>query len=425
MSKTRNCIHFLAFMLLLCVLLMTACDKQSDGLKFTTNGDGTCSVSGIGTCTDLDIVIPSQSPEGDSVKSIDQHAFYGCSNLTSIVIPDSVTSIGTVAFFNCSSLTSISIPDSVESIGEAAFLLCSSLNKIVVEKGNPNYHSDKNCLIETNSKTLILGCKNSVIPADGSVINIGNGAFGNCTGLTSIVIPNSVTSIEGSAFGGCSNLTSIVIPDSVTNIGANAFIDCTNFIVVENDIHYADKWAVGCDTAITEVVWQEGTIGIANTTFHRCNNLTSIVIPDSIKYIGNSAFKYCSSLSSVDIGDSVTSIGDGAFEGCYSLTSIVIPDSIKYIGNSAFKYCSSLSSVDIGDSVTSIGDGAFEGCYSLTSIVVPNSVTSIGELSFSECPSLTDIYFTGTEDEWNAIEKGNNWDSNTGSYTIHYNYVPD
>ncbi len=379
MSKTRICTLFVAFTLLLCALILTACDRQSDGLEFTTNGDGTCSVSGIGTCTDLDIVIPSQSPEGDSVKSIDQHAFYGCSNLTSIVIPDSVTSIGAVAFFNCSSLTSISIPDSVESIGEAAFLLCSSLNKIVVEKGNPNYHSDKNCLIETNSKILILGCKNSVIPTDGSVINIGNGAFGNCTGLTSIVIPNSVTSIEGSAFGGCSNLTSIVIPDSVTNIGANAFMGCTNLIVDENVIHYVDKWAVGCDTAITEVVWQEGTIGIANHAFNDCNNITSIVIPDSIKYLGDSAFQDCSSLSSVDIGDSVTSIGDGAFEGCYSLTSIV----------------------------------------------VPNSVTSIGELSFSECPSLTDIYFTGTEDEWNAIEKGNNWDSNTGSYTIHYNYVPD
>ena len=164
-----------------------------------------------------------------SVTSIGNWAFGSCYGLTSVIIPNSVTSIGSRAFAECSGLTSITIPNSVTSIGsygDYAFYGCSSLTSITVEEGNTVYDSRNNCnaIIKTKSNSIILGCKNTMIP--NSVTRIGSGAFSGCSGLTSITIPNSVTNIEDYAFKNCSGLTSITIPNSVTSIGVYAFAKC-------------------------------------------------------------------------------------------------------------------------------------------------------------------------------------------------------
>ena len=151
----------------------------------------------------------------DSVTSIGGSAFSGCTGLTSITIPDSVTSIGNYAFHDCTGLTSVTIGKGVTSIGQSAFEACTGLTSITVAKGNTKYHSAENCLIETESKTLIVGCKNSIIPTDGSVTSIGWGAFAGCTGLTSITISGSVTSIGDWAFNGCTGLTSITFNGTI------------------------------------------------------------------------------------------------------------------------------------------------------------------------------------------------------------------
>ena len=228
----------------------------------------------------------------DSVTSIGEEAFRGCTGLTSVTIPDSVASIGKRAFSECAGLTSVKIPDSVTSIGKSVFYGCSGLASIIVVDGNSKYHSAGNCLLETATKTLILGCKTSVIPTDRSVTSIGEWAFSGCSGLTSITIPDSVTSIGEWAFYGCTGLTSVTIPNSVTSIGAYAF------------------WG--------------------------CKGLTSVTIPNSVTSIGYNAFYNCTGLTSVTIPNSVTSIDDYAFYGCTGLTSVTIPNSVMRIGDHAF-----------------------------------------------------------------------------------------
>ena len=175
--------------------------------------------------------------------------------MTSITIPDSVTSIKTCAFYKCSNLTIVTIGNRVTSIWNYAFSDCNGLTSIIVEQGNSVYHSAGNCIIKTASKTLVAGCKNSIIPDDGSVTNIGYGAFYDCNDLTNITIPDSVTSIGESAFWGCSGLTSITIPDSVTSIGDHAFVGCSGLTIYCEAESQPAGWRENWNSGGCTVVW--------------------------------------------------------------------------------------------------------------------------------------------------------------------------
>ena len=207
------------------------------------------------------------------VTSIGDRAFYDCSKLTSVTIPNSVTSIGSSAFQFCSKLTSVTIPNSVTSIGDGAFYDCSGLTSVTI----PN-----------------------------SVTSIGDRAFEGCSGLTSVTIPNSVTSIGNYAFDGCSKLTSVTIPNSVTSIGNYAFWGCSGL---------TSSSAFSNCSGLTSVTIPNSVTYIESHAFSNCSGLTTVTIPNSVKSIGSSAFWCCSGLTSVTIGNSVTFIGDGAFNG--------------------------------------------------------------------------------------------------------------
>ena len=348
-------------LVLVALAALAACGSDSKGLAFVSNGDGTCTVSGLGNCTDTAIVIPSKSPDGDTVTTIGEWAFDGCSSLTSVTIPDSVTSIGKWAFGGCSGLTSVTIPDSVTSIGEMAFALCSNLTSITVDTGNAAYTSIDGSLYTKDEKTLVqyaIGKTDPSFTIPGSVTSIGERAFASCLSLTNVTIGNGVTSIGNWAFAYCSSLTSVTLLDSVTSIGDDAFYGCSSLI---------------------SVTIPDSVTSIGNRAFYYCPSLTSIAVDaDNAVYAsidgnlytkdGKTLLRYAigKTATSFTIPSGVTSIGDWAFESCASLMSVTIPSSVTSIGNGAFYDCSRLTSVTIPGSVTSIGWGAFYGCQNLT-----------------------------------------------------------
>ena len=273
---------------------------------------------------------------------------------------------------------------SVTSIGNYAFENCPGLTSVRIG----------NSVTSIGDRAFSRCTGLTSVTISNSVTSIGDRAFYNCTGLTSPVynahvfafmptsysgaytIPDGIESIAGGAFSGCTGLTSVTIPNSVTSIGYSAFENCTGFPVVDN-IRYADTYLI---EAVDKT-------------------LSTYTIKDGTKWIGDRAFSGCSSLTSVTIPNSVTSIGSFAFYGCSSWTSLTIPNSVTSIGGCAFVRCTGLTSVTIGNSVTSIGDHTFLNCSSLTSVTIGNSVTSIETNAFSGC-SVNTINFTGTLDDW-------------------------
>ena len=353
----------------------------------------------------------------NSVTTIGSHAFYECSGLTSIAveagnpvydsrnncnaiintsyneliagcqtttIPSTVTAIGSGAFWGCSGLSSLNIPNSVTTIGYAAFRGCSGLTSIVVEAGNPIYDSRNNCnaIIQKSNNHLILGCQTTVIP--NNVTTIGQSAFDECSGLTSLIIPNSVTTIEWGAFIGCSGLTSLTIPNSVTTIQHDAFYGCSGLtsLNIPNSVTTIGYAAFAACSGLTSIVVEEG-----NPVYDSRDNCNAI-----IETSNNNLITGCQTTT---IPNSVTTIGYAAFYKCSDLTSLTIPNSVTSIGSSAFYGCSGLTSITIPNSVTTIGGAAFYNCSGLTSITIPNSVTLIESEAFHKCVNLSSVRFEG------------------------------
>lgn len=347
------------------------------------------------------------------VSKIGEFAFYNCTSLTSVVIPDTVTSIGKYAFKKCESLTSIELPDGVTFVGEYTFADCASLT-------------------------------NAVFPDSVSVI--GNYAFYECKKLTSIVFPNGVTFVGENVFYNCRSLTSIIFNGTIeqwqgitsrVNMGRSAdTVYCSNGEITKDGFVFelnADKqsytvtgkglWSISV-LSLPEAYNGLPVTDIGENAFYECTRLINVKIPDSVNSIGEGAFYDCTSLTSVVIGEGVTTISYNAFKDCYSLTSIKVaennPNYKSIEGNLYSKDGKTLiqyaiakkeSTFSIPDSVTSIEMNAFSGCKSLTSIEIPDSVTTIFYEAFYDCTSLTSVYYMGTPTEWDKIvvESGNNY----------------
>lgn len=351
---------------------------------------------------------------GSSAKKIPSYLFYNSLDLYSpkirtVVMSEGIEVIEESAFKGCDDITSIAIPESVTSIGISAFSGCSSLKSMTIpfvgatKNGTSNTHfgyifgassyNDNSTYVPTSLKEVIVTGGTS----------IGWYAFGYCDSLTSVTVGDGVTSINWHAFEDCSGLTSITISASVTSIGAYAFENCSGL----TSVYYTGDVAGWC--GISLVNSSDGPLYYAGNLYIDGSLVKDLVIPDSVTSIGEGAFRGCTSLASLVISSSVTSIGVGAFMGCTSLASATIGNGVTSTGTSVFRECTSLTSVTIPNSVTSIDDYAFDSCDSLTAIVIPDSVTSIGYRALSFCTSLTSVTFNGTKAEWEAVEKGVGW----------------
>ncbi|MCC8090027.1 MAG: leucine-rich repeat protein [Oscillospiraceae bacterium] len=407
---------------------------------------------------------------GNGIISIGSYAFYGCKNVTEVVIPSNVKSIENYAFSNCTSLLSVTLSDGVTSIGQGAFGSCENLTSITI----PDSVTSLGSFTFSNCSSLESATIN------GNISKINENAFSGCVSLTSITIPSSVVNIGGYAFYECGNLTDVyyggseaqwdaisienensnvclmvasihfsdgsirtsniggscgdnvtwVLKDGVITISGTgdmedyecpwyAWKDDITSVVIENGVTSVGAYAFCECENVVNVSLPSGLKCICSYAFYRCA-ITSIEIPDSLAQIEESAFRLCVNLSEITLPDSIGELGYFAFSGCKSLTSIVIPSKVRDLADYLFDGCSNLTDVTLSDNLSGLGEGVFYNCSSLKSIALPDSISYISESAFYGCNSLTDVYYGGSEAEWNEIEIGNN-NVYLISATIHYN----
>lgn len=362
-----------------------------------------CLVASKGTLTGKLQVRPG-------TETIGAKALQGQTKLTEVVLPDTVTEIREDAFRGCTGLKTVTFGKSLTTIAEGAFAQCAALESITVAEGNPVYRSQTNCLIQ--DQTLVLGCKNSVIPQDGSVTEIGTSAFEGCMGLTELVIPDNILTVGDGAFRDCENLVSVRLGNGVKLVGKGAFENCDSLSQIDlgqsvQTIEYrgfgynhslkqlelpGSLRSVGeeafCNaTALETIIFREGLLRIGKNSFSYCDSLKHVALPDSLETVDSAAFYDCAKLETIKLGEGITTIGEAAFMYCESLISLTIPHSVQTIGSYAFSECYALQHLDLGQ-VRVIERSAFSYCKSLTQIHIPSSVTEIGLGAFAFCPKI-------------------------------------
>ncbi|MBP5230660.1 MAG: leucine-rich repeat protein [Clostridia bacterium] len=406
----------------------------SAGLEYELGCAGDAyTVTGIGTCTDVELVIPDQH-EGLPVTSIGEEAFYGNDRITGVTIPDAVKTIELDAFTGCSALTSVTLPEHLEVLSAGAFARCEQLKRIRLPE---------------------------------TVRIVSMEAFAECSSLEEAILSDGVMIIEDLAFAECSKLHSLQLPDSLIRIGNQAFEECgfrgdeANW---DGGILYAGHAVIGSDAGSLAGVAdiREGTVLIASGAFQSCEGLTGVNLPDSltaicgqafgncigltsvripegVEYVGPNAFWYCTSLAEVSIlgagvftdmmafyntafyndeanwengvlyagpcllkakpdltglyqvREGTCSVAGGAFSQCGQLTGVSFPETLRYIGERAFGYCKQLEEIRIPEGVERIERMTFQGCTALDAAFLPSTLNYIGEAAFDSAPVETVI----------------------------------
>ncbi|HBN06405.1 MAG TPA: hypothetical protein DD434_11560 [Bacteroidales bacterium] len=321
-----------------------------------------------------------------TVRSIGDRAFYHCTNLLSVNIPNSVIEIGNYAFYHCIGLESVNIPNSVRYISDAAFENCTVLESIIIP----------NSVTSIGAKAFYSCRSLTSIAIPNGVKAVYPFTFEHCDMLSSVTFPDSITAIYFNAFKDCFSLDSITIPNTVNLIGINAFMNTPFYnnmpygLVYINDVLYSFKGSMSSNTSIGV---RNGTVSITGNAFKGYGGLVSISIPNSVAYIGDSTFKDCSNLKSIKIPDSLKTINPFTFSDCSGLTSVKIPDNVKSIGMRAFNKCTGLTTVVFPSSLNFISINAFDSCIALCSFI--NQATTpqtIFSLTFKNVNKTIPVY---------------------------------
>lgn len=340
----------------------------------------------------------------DNIKTIADLAFTFCYEITDITISDSVKSIGNNAFSHCNKLSNIVIPDSVETIGDYAFNGCDLLSSVEM--------SD-------------------------NVRTIGQRAFYGCYELSQIYLPCSIKRIGDSAFDECNIRVTFYEGTPAQWETIDVGEDNDNIItgmIFESNSERAYYTPGVCGENLTWTLFIDGELLItgsgnmfdytysSSSPWHYDfrNKIKSIVIDDGVTSIGNFAFDDCTELTIVSVANSVARVGDYAFNNCTNLYEIILPENVDKIGSWAFNGCEMLSEFTIPNNVTEIYSGTFSSCKNLNRMTIHKGVQKIDSYAFYNCLSLSDIYYEGSEKDWNALEINKNQNDDLINANIHF-----
>ncbi len=362
---------------------------------------------------DADVIIPSEV-NGEIITKIQYSAFEECSTIKSVTIPDSIVEIGYNAFAFCENLETVHIGTGLTDVDGSCFCYCDSLLEIYVDSNN-SFLMSENGILYSKDKTALIkyptSSKNKTFQIPNTVTQISSFAFANCTALEEVVIPSSVTHIEDVAFYYCINLDNIQLPDSIEYIGSYAFEetayynDKSNW---DNETLYIGNFLIKSYTTGDYTI-KDGTVFVCGSSFENCTDLTSIILPNSVRVIGDWAFSECNNLKEITIGEKVDTIGYSPFENCQSLEKVYW-NAIEITQGDEFSSCQGMfsfnaenvgidgSGIEIifGDSVEVIPDHLFDSSDVLKSVIIGKNVKETGQSTFSNCPNLQSI-------KWNAI----------------------
>ena len=441
--------------------------KTENGFTYVISNGQAVIIAADGTVKG-DVTVPA-ALGGAPVGVIGMGAFKDNEEIVSVALPDTVATIDEQAFRGCSALEKLTLGKALTALPESAVADCDRLTEIEISAQNEHFAVDASGVVYNAAHTEIITASNRIegeytVPAavahvrDGAFSGcgkltkiifagantvIGKGAFRNCTALTAAVLPGSLKTVPAEAFYGCAALTDAVLPASVEAIGERAFAGCVKLNVsLPGGLKTLGDGAFSDCAALTAIVLPDGCAAIGKGAFTNCVALTSVSLPSGCTAVPEELFMNCIALQNVDRAEAVAEIGTRAFYGCAALEKVgnytlftrvgldaftgtkwfnefqggslngknllilykpavsektmTVGANITAIAPGAFRGCSSLEEIVLPSGLLSIGEFAFEGCSALKAIEIPAGVTEIGANAFSGCLSLVTASFDGT-----------------------------